>query len=190
MGVTTTLGVVVMLVLSACGSSIKNDSELEIPRDSMAVVKSYDIVTLVSDSGITRYRVESPEWLVYDRLSRPCWVFPQGLHMEQFDRSMLVYSVVTAKHAIYYVNDDIWELSDSVRAKNVDNEYFETDKLIVEQKKDLIYTDQFVRVIQKERIITGIGMRANQRLTRYTIEKTQGIIPLDEEEEAPADSIH
>lgn len=172
-----------MLVLSGCGSSIKNDSKLEETRDSMAVMKSYDIVTLVSDSGITRYRVESPEWLVYDRRKRPCWVFPQGLRMEQFDRLMRVHSEVTSKYAIYYVNDDIWELTDSVRVKNVNDEYFETDKLIVEQRNDLIHTDQFVKVIQKERIITGIGMRSNQRLTRYVIEKTQGIIPLDEKDE-------
>ena len=71
----------------------------------------------------------------------------------------------------------------------MDNEYFETDKLVVEQRKDSIYTDQFVKVTQKDRVITGIGMRSNQRLTRYVIEKTQGIIPIDEKEDTATDSI-
>lgn len=177
-----------MLVLSGCGSSIKKDANLGMLRDSAAVMKSYNVITLISDSGITKYRVQSPEWLVYDHLKRPCWVFPKGLHLEQFDESLYVHSEVQSNYAIYYVDDDIWELSDSVKAKNVDNEYFETNKLIVEERKDLIYTDQFVKITQKERIITGYGMRANQNLTRYTIEKTQGIIPLDDDE-TPTDSI-
>jgi LPS export ABC transporter protein LptC len=179
-GVTTALWVVVMLVLSACGSSIKNDSQLNAVRDSVAVMKSYGVTTLISDSGITRYRVVTPEWLVYDKTSRPSWLFPQGLHLEQFDKEMQVHSEVSSKHAVYYVNEDVWELSDSVVAMNVEGELFETNSLRVEQKKDLIYTDEFVKITQKKRIISGYGMRANQRLTRYTILKTQGVIPLDE----------
>ena len=57
--VTTTLWVVVMLVLSACTSSIESEATINQPRDSMAVMKSYDVTTLVSDSGITRYRVHA-----------------------------------------------------------------------------------------------------------------------------------
>lgn len=178
-----------MLVLSACRSSLKTDESHETLRDSTIVMKSYDVITLISDSGITRYRAETPEWLVYDKLERPCWIFPQGLHLEQFNTSMQVHSVVDSKYAVYYVNEDMWVLSDSVKATNVDNEYFESDKLIVEQRKDLIYTDEFVKVTQKDRVITGVGMRANQRLTRYVIEKTQGIIPLDEGDTTPADSV-
>ncbi len=189
-GVTTTLGVVVMLVLTAaCSSSLKSDDAFSDAGDSTIVMKSYDVVTLVSDSGITRYRVATPEWLVYDKSERPCWKFPQGIHLEQFNKALKVFSQVDANQAIYYVNEDMWVLSDSVRATNVDNEYFETNKLILEQQKDSIYTDQFVRVTQKDRVIEGVGMRANQRLSRYVIEKIQGIIPLDDEEETASDSI-
>lgn len=174
-----------MLVFAACGSSIKNDSKLTAVRDSVAVMKSYQVVTLISDSGVTRYRVATPEWLVYDKIKRPCWLFPQGLHLEQFDKTMHVHSEVQSKYAIYYVNDEVWELTDSVRAKNVNGEYFETNKLIVEQRKDLIHTDDYVKITQKERIISGKGMRSNQRLTRYTILQTQGIIPIDDAEDTP-----
>lgn len=180
-GVTTTLGVVVILVLSACSSSIKNDSKLKSARDSLAIMRSYDIVTLVSDSGITRYRVESPEWLVFDKAERPYWLFPKGLHMDRFDEFLNVYSRVDAKYAIYYNNEDVWELYDSVHVTNIHDEHFETNKLIAEPRNDKIYTDEFVKVTQKDRIITGVGMHSNKNLTRYVIEKTQGVIPLDEE---------
>ena len=178
-----------MLVLSACGSSIENTEQLDMPRDSMAVMKSYDVLTLVSDSGVTKYRVHAKEWLVYDRVKNPCWKFPQGLFLEQFDENFEVHSYVTSKNAIYYTRREKWVLSDSVVAKNMEGEVFETDELIVLQKSDLIYTHKPVKITQKERIITGIGMRANQRLTRYTIEKTQGVIVIDEDEPTPTDSL-
>ncbi len=186
--VTTTLWVVVMLVLSACTSSIESEATINQPRDSMAVMKSYDVTTLVSDSGITRYRVHAKEWLVFDKVKNPCWDFPYGIHLEQFDKNYHVYSEVTSKKAVYYVNAEEWVLSDSVVAVNRDGEIFETDELIIIQDKDLIYTNKAVKITQAERIITGVGMRANHRLTRYTIEKTQGIITIDEDE-TPSDSI-
>ena len=37
--------------------------------------------------------------------------------------------------------------------------------------------------IEEDKIITGIGMESNQRLTKYRVLKPQGIIPLDEDEE-------
>ncbi len=162
---------------------------MDMPRDSMAVMKSYDVMTLVSDSGITRYRVHAKEWLVYDKTKNPCWKFPQGLFLEQFDNAFEVQSYVTSKQAIYYTRREKWVLSDSVVATNVDGDVFETEELIVLQKSDLIYTDKPVKITQKERIVTGVGMRANQSLTRYTIEKTQGVILVDEEEPAPTDSL-
>lgn len=178
-----------MLVLAACSSSVKNTSKLDDLRDSVAVMKSYQVTTLVSDSGVTRFRVQTPEWLVYDKVSRPRWEFPQGIHLEQFDESLYVHSEVKSKYAIYYTNEDRWILSDSVRAKNVEGEYFETNSLTVLQKKDLIYTHEFVKITQKNTVLTGIGMRSNSKLTLYTINKVQGVIPLDEDNEAVKDSL-
>jgi len=188
-GVTTTLGVVVILVLAACRNSVKDSARYGVSDDTLVVMRSYDVETFISDSGITRYRVETPEWLVIEKTDKPCWKFPKGLRLEQFDESLYVYSELQSKYAVYYINEDLWELYDSVRVKNVDNEHFETDKLIVEKSKELVHTDQYVKVIQKDRIITGLGMTSNLHMTRYVIEKPQGVIPLDEEEETATDSI-
>ncbi len=35
-------------------------------RDSMAVMDTRGVMTLVSDSGVTRYRINTEEWLVFD----------------------------------------------------------------------------------------------------------------------------
>lgn len=174
---------IVILILQSCSSSVKNTATLDVVRDSAAVMKTYNVTTLVSDSGITRFRVNTPEWLVFDKKAKPTWEFPNGIHLEQFDENLEVHSEVSAKKAIYYTELEQWILSDSVYAINVEGEKFESEILYVHQKEDRIFTDKFVKITQKDKIITGIGMESNQRLTKYKVLKPQGIIPLDEDEE-------
>jgi LPS export ABC transporter protein LptC len=180
--ITVALQAIVILVLQSCSSSVENSASLGVERDSAAVMKTYNVTTLVSDSGITRFRVKTNEWLVFDKKAKPAWDFPQGLHLEQFDENLEIHSEVDAKKAIYFTELEEWVLSDSVYAVNVDGEKFETEILYVHQKEDRIFTDKFVKITQKDKIITGIGMESNQRLTKYKVLKPQGIIPLDEEE--------
>lgn len=174
---------IVILILQSCSSSVKNTATLDVVRDSAAVMKTYNVTTLVSDSGITRFRVNTPEWLVFDKKAKPTWEFPSGIHLEQFDENLEVHSEVSAKKAIYYTELEQWILSDSVYAINVEGEKFESEILYVYQKEDRIFTDKFVKITQEDKIITGIGMESNQRLTKYKVLKPQGIIPLDEDEE-------
>ncbi len=183
MGITVALQAIVMLVLQSCSSSVESSASLGVERDSAAVMKTYNVTTLVSDSGITRFRVKTPEWLVFDKKAKPTWEFPQGIHLEQFDENLDIHSEVDAKKAIYYTELEQWILSDSVFAVNVEGEKFESEILYVHQKEDRIFTDKFVKITQEDKIITGIGMESNQRLTKYKVLKPQGIIPLDEEEE-------
>ena len=182
-GITVALQAIVILVLQSCSSSVENSASLGVVRDSAAVMKTYNVTTLVSDSGITRFRVKTQEWLVFDKKSHPAWEFPQGIHLEQFDENLDVHSEVDAKNAIYYTDLEQWILSDSVYAVNVDGDRFESEILYVHQKEDRIFTDKFVKITQKDKIITGIGMESNQRLTKYKVLKPQGIIPLDDDSE-------
>lgn len=182
-GITVALQAIVILVLQSCSPSVENTATLGMERDSAAVMKTYNVTTLVSDSGITRFRVATQEWLVFDKKAKPTWEFPQGLHLEQFDENLEIHSEVDAKKAIYYTELEQWILSDSVYAVNVEGEKFESEVLYVHQKEDRIFTDKFVKITQEDKIITGIGMESNQRLTKYRVLKPQGIIPLDEDEE-------
>ena len=46
-----------------------------------------NVTTLISDSGITRYRITTPAWYIYDHSSEPYWAFPKGVHLQRFDES-------------------------------------------------------------------------------------------------------
>ena len=73
------------LLWSAC-SGPKNEvvkgfeDAAEVPT-----LRTLDVMTLISDSGVTRYRINAPEWLMYENAQEPYWYFPRGLHVEKFD---------------------------------------------------------------------------------------------------------
>lgn len=182
--ITVAIQAIVILVLQSCSPAVENTATLGVERDSAAVMKTYNVTTLVSDSGITRFRVRTNEWLIFDKKSKPTWEFPRGIHLEQFDVDLEIHSEVDAKKAIYYTEQEEWILYDSVYAINVEGEKFETEILYVHQKEDRMFTDKFVKITQQDKIITGVGMESNQRLTKYKVLKPQGIIPLDEDEES------
>lgn len=169
-----------MFVFISCSSRIESTEELSNSRDSIPLIHAWDVSTVISDSGITRYRVETPEWLVFEKAAEPYWDFPHGIHLEKFDENLNVYANVDADTAVYYNKKEMWILSGNVKAMNLDGEKFESEKLFVEQRNDRIYTDRFVTITQKDRIINGIGLESNQKLTKYTILEPQGIIPIDE----------
>ena len=68
MSITITSGVIVMLLLlSSCGGKKKAMGEAITERDSLPMMTTLGVTTLISDSGVTRYRVNTEEWSVYDR---------------------------------------------------------------------------------------------------------------------------
>lgn len=172
---------VVMLCFTGCAGKVQSNSSLTEGRSEIPALHVWDVSTVISDSGITRYRIKTPEWLVYDKVSQPNWLFPQGVHFEKFDENLAVFAFVDADSAIYYTESDQWVLVGDVKAKNLDGEQFETETLYIDQPRDRIHTDVNIKVTQSDKIINGVGFESNQRLSRYTILNPTGIIPIDDD---------
>ena len=141
------------------------------------------ITTIISDSGIIRYRLFAKKWKVYDKADTPYWDFPEGLHFERFDEEYNIDAQIDCRKAIYYQKMEIWKLNDSVRAINLQGEQFETEELYWNQGTERVYSDSAIRIIQEDKIINGIGFNSNQTFTKYEIRNPYGIIPVDPEEE-------
>ena len=125
-----------------------------------------DVTTLVSDSGITRYRVDAKVWKVFDRVEDPYWDFPEGIHFDRFDPDMNVDAEIESKKAVYYTTRKFWDLKDSVHAMNLKGEHFECDQLFWDEKAERVYTNGKVKITQQDKIIYGKGFESNQTFTK------------------------
>ena len=180
--ITIVLGAMVMLLLfSSCSGRKKDLGAAITERDSLPVMDTRGVTTLISDSGITRDRINTEEWLVFDRKNPPYWAFEKGVYLEKFDSLFQVEASIKADTAYFYNKEELWKLMGNVDVKNLKGERFNTDLLYWDQRKQKVYSDQFIRIEQPDRIITGRGFESNQQMTVYTIRQPEGIFYVDEE---------
>ncbi len=187
--ITATVKIAVMLVLLSVSCSKEKAEIVEVAFDpeNTYTLRTTDVSTLISDSGITRYRATAKEWLIFSKAAEPYQYFPKGVYLEKFDTLFVAEATVKADTAYYFDKQELWKLIGNVEIENMEGEYFETSLLYWNTKEERIYSDKFIRIEQKDQIITGLGFESNQSMTKYTIFNTTGIFPVNEN---PRDSIH
>jgi len=178
----TTMFIVVMLFLSfACNRPTKPEIvQIESDPSLIPTLHATDITTVISDSGITRYRISAPQWDIYDKVPEPYWEFPYGIHLERFDMNLQVDANIHSKYARFFVNKKLWELKNDVKATNLKGELFETEQLFWDQNSQKIYSDSLIKVTQATQIINAIGFESDQSMNYYVFRNVKGIFPVDE----------
>lgn len=159
----------------------KNNKIIATDRKNLPQVTADSITTIISDSGIIRYRIFAYKWDIYDRKDTPYWDFPYGIRFERFASNLIVDAEVECDKAIYYNQLELWKLNDNIKAVNLQGEQFYTNELFWDQKKEKVYCDSAIKIIQSDRIIEGFGFESNQTFTKYTIRHPKGVIPIDKE---------
>ncbi len=149
-------------------------------RAAMPVLEGYDVTTLISDSGITRYRITTKKWLVFDKADTPYWEFPEGIYLEKFNMELKEDASIEADYAYYNEPAQRWTLKGNVHAMNLEGEYFETPLLYWDQKTESVYSDSSIVITRQASIIKGIGFQSNQELNKYTIKQPTGVFPIEE----------
>ena len=66
---------------------------------AIPTIHTEDASMLISDSGITRYRLEAKIWDIYSNEGDAYWYFPEGIHVEQFDSLFRVTGSIVADTA-------------------------------------------------------------------------------------------
>ena len=172
--------IVLLFCFSSCSKSKKQFTGAVTSRDSTSVLTTRGITSLVSENGVIKYRIKAEEWMVFDRMDPPYHSFEKGILLEVFDSLMEVGSLIKADTAFFFTDSELWRLTGNVHAENVDGELFDTQLLFWDQKKRKVYSDSIIKIQQENQIITGRGFESNQEFTKYTIRKTEGVIPVKE----------
>ena len=171
-----------LFLFSACSKKKHPVTDAITNRDSVPIMVTREVSTYISDSGVVRYKIIADEWKVFDRLDPSRWTFEEGVYLEKYDNNLNIEATILADTAYYYDKQELWELRGNVHIENIEDEQFDTQLLFWNQKSKQVYSDQYIRIRQQKRIITGMGFTSNQDFTNYTIKQTQGIFPIKEEQ--------
>ncbi len=179
-GRTIAAAIVLPLFVISCDGEQATYSAIE-NRDSLAVMSTYGVNTVISDSGRISYRIEAEEWLIFDRRKPPFWAFEKGVYLEKFDDSLRVEATIECDTAYYYSEQKLWKLIGDVDIRNPNDERFSTEIMYWDQEKEEIYSDAYIKIEQKDQTTEGIGFSSNQNMTRWEIKNTKGIYAIKEE---------
>lgn len=170
---------VLILTVWGCKEDVKDYVHNPSSPEATPTVISRDVTTLISDSGITQYRITAKLWNIFEEAKRPYWNFPRGLFLEKFDSTFKVEASIKCDSATYFKNDQLWRLDGHVTILNTNKEVILTQQLFWDQRKQKVYSDSFIHIEKSDRIIEGYGFVSNERMTVYQLQKPSGIFPVE-----------
>lgn len=166
-------------ILASCENDIKVINSIG-NKDFLPVETAKDVETIYSDSARITVIAKAPQ---YDRYAgeKSYVEMPKGVSVFFYDTLMHVKSKLTANYAINYEKDKMMEAKNNVVVVNEKGEQLNTEHLVWDQKKAIIYSDKFVKINTGKEILWGDGMEADERFDKWKIKKPKGSITIKED---------
>ena len=161
-------------LLASCEGQKEHTAPAVHDRDSASMMISYGINTLISDSGVIKYRIVTERWEVNTVRNPSRWIFEKGLFFEQFDEKFHVQSYIQCDTAYYYDQKKLWELRSRVSILTKDGLRFTSQQLFWDQASHELYSNVPSRLVTPDRTLEGTYFRSDERMTRYYVSNSRG----------------
>ena len=159
----------------ACSEAHEHTAPAVNPEDSVAMMTSFGVNTLISDSGVIKYRIVTERWEVNTTRQPSRWEFMKGVFFEQFDEKFRVQAYIQADTAWYFDQQRLWKLRGRVSVRNIENGLvFTGEELYWDGVRHEIYSYCYSKVVTPERTLQGTYFRSDETMTRYTVSNSKG----------------
>jgi LPS export ABC transporter protein LptC len=166
------------LLLGSCANDFENIKKFtNIEKLPHMAAEGYELYR--SDSTTLWFKLQTPEMVIHDDEKVPYTEFPKGVAITQYDPKMNITSYINCRYAKYFDSEARWEAKNNVVAVNQKGDTLKTEYLVWDQKKEKIYSDQFVQIIQKDQITNCTGFESNQDFSEYTYKNLKGVIYIE-----------
>ncbi len=154
---------------------------LEVNPDSLYTARMVALNTLISDSGLIRYRMTAPELLIYERNERNEWVFPRGLVLRPYDLKSGSQVFIKADSAIRRPLKEEWELIGHVHVQGPDGQRLKTKRLFWLRAEKRLYSDDTTYFLTRGKELRGSHFNAKDDLSWYEIYDNKGAFDYEED---------
>lgn len=161
-------------LFTSCGEPAEHTAPPIYDRDSASMMVSYGVNTLISDSGVIKYRIVTERWDVNTVREPSRWTFEKGIFFEQFDEKFHVQAYVQADTAWYFDQKKLWHLRGRVRIRNVNGLIYQSEELYWDGMRHELYSNVFSRVTTPERTMEGTYFLSDEQMTHYTVSNSKG----------------
>ena len=144
------------------------------PEDSVSMMCTYGVNTLISDSGVIKYRIVTERWNVNTVRQPSRWEFMKGIFFEQFDEQFHVQAYIQADTAWYFDQKRLWKLRGRVNIRNEKGLIYTSEELYWDGFKHEFYSTVFSRVVTPERTLEGTYFRSDEKMEHYLVTNSKG----------------
>lgn len=165
---------IIATFVASCQEAVEHTAPAIRDRDSVAIMTSYGVNTLISDSGIIKYRIVTERWEVNQNRNPSRWIFDKGLFLEQFDERFHIQAYIQCDTAFYFDQQRLWELRSRVRILTKEGLRFSSERLYWDEVKHELYSNVFSRLVTPERTLEGSYFRSDEKMTHYLVTNSKG----------------
>lgn len=170
----------VLFLLGSCQNEVEQVRSFS-EQERIPLEVQHNFLLSYTDSTYKRMELRAPLAESYPQMESPQREFREGIAVKFFDTFGEEESRLRADYALQLINKDLWEARGNVVVVNVKGEQLDTEKLFWDSRKEIIYSDEFVKITTPTEIITGEGFTADQNFRNYEISKVSGIINIEED---------
>ena len=163
-----------IIALLACTEEHEHTAPAIRDKDSVPSMVSYGVNTLISDSGVIKYRIVTERWEMNDKRDPSRWIFDKGVFLTQFDQTLHIQSYIQCDTAYYFDKNRIWELRGRVRILTKQGLRFSSEELYWDEQKHEIWSHKFSHLKTPERELQGNYFKSNENMTKYIATNTKG----------------
>ena len=162
------------MILSGCNDVQEHTAPAIRDRDSASVMTSYGVNTLISDSGVIKYKIITERWDVNTIKNPSRWTFEKGVFFEQFDEKFHVQAYIQADTAWYFDQQKLWHLRGRVKIRNINGLLYESEELYWDGIRHELYSNVYSKVTTPERSMEGTYFLSDERMAHYTVSNSKG----------------
>mgnify|MGYP002007168887 FL=1 len=159
------------IFLFSCSNDLETIKEISIQNQSVFPVETIkDFEIIYSDSSKVRVLLSASIMNRFNHEKKYVEI-EDGLKVQFFDESGKKESELLSDYAIIDEENDVIQAQKNVVVRNVNGDVLESETLNWSQKKQEIFTDDFIKITTDNEVIFGQGLVSNQNFTKYTIKK-------------------
>lgn len=162
----------VMILMPGCKSDLETIDTIT-RVDEGPIESALNIEIMYSDQAYVRMILNAPQMDRYEN-EETYLEMPMGLTVVFYDTLMQQTSSMSARYAISHEDSGIIEARNDVVVINELGEQLNTEQLIWDQKKEIIYSEKFVKITTEDEVTYGEGFHADERFDQWEITNPRG----------------
>ncbi len=161
-----------LFLCTGCEEKIQPSVLDNISNATFPTQESWNSTVIFSDSGTVRAILKAGHISAYDNSKQT--LLDGGVHLDFFDEHGVHSSVLTSKSGKADESSYNLEAIGNVVVTSDSGVVVRTEKMFWDNKRQQIYSDDFVRITSPKETLQGTGFESDQSLHNYRIFKVSG----------------